>query len=179
MKTTANNTIPFKQREEEKKISKYYKIASKTLSKPTSKVIPYPKYRRKKKNGAKFINHNKPLLIVILLAFSLSLISFINKDVKLNSNSKSMSSTSVDSRRGLTTTQFKDTSKIISLEVQKVLNLNSNTKIDTKTMHKNGSSIYAQGIVDMPHKGNVYFDVIVKNNKASSLVINGIEYIKK
>lgn len=180
MKTTANKTIPFKQREEEKKVSKYYKINTKNRNQSTNKVIPYPKYRKKKKNGAKFVKHNKPLLIVMVIAFSLSLMSFINKESKLNggSSSHTLSNSSV-SKRALTPTEFKSTSKIISSEVQKALKLSTSAEVSTKTMHKNGSSIYAQGSVDMPSRGDVYFDVLVKNNKASSLVINGVEYIKK
>ncbi|MGL6107192.1 hypothetical protein [Romboutsia sp.] len=182
MKTTANKTIPFKQRGEEKKVSKYYKINTKNKTLSTNKVIPYPKYRKKKKNGAKFVKHNKPLLIVAIIAFALSLMSFINRESKLNDNglnSKHTLSNSTTSKRVLTPAEFKNTSKIVSLQVQNALKLSSNSEVSTKTMHRNGTSIYAQGSVEVPSKGELYFDILLKNNIASSLVINGTEYMKK
>lgn len=178
MKTAASKTIPFRQKFEGNKISKYNRINSNS----SNNVIPYPKYRNKKKNGAKFIKRNKHILILVILAFCFSFISYSNNKIKLNDNninSKNASSNSSYSKITLTPTEFNNNSKIISKEVKKILNLDSDYKISTKTMHKNGTSIYAQGSYKTTSKEEVYFDILLKDNKVSSLVVNGIEYINK
>ena len=46
-------------------------------------------------------------------------------------------------------------------------------------MHKNGSYLYAQGVISSRKNNNLYFDIILKDDKSYSLIVNDTEYIKR
>lgn len=52
-------------------------------------------------------------------------------------------------------------------------------KVDVEQLHKNGNLIFARGYFNVPNKGDINFDMILKNSSPSSLKINGEEYLKK
>lgn len=177
MKNTINKTIPFKQKEEEKRISKYLKLDNNNAT--SAKIIRYPKYRKKKKNGIKFIKGNKPFLVVVIIALIFSFISFFNnKLMASNSTSSNTTLTSNTAESTLTSKEARNYSEIISKDIKKALKISGSYDIVTKTIHRNGNSIYARGTVSLSNEDEVYFDAILKNNNISSLVINGVEYIK-
>ena len=181
MKTTISKTIAFKQRDEDKKALKSkYKINN-TYSNNSFKVIPYPKYKKKKEKGIKLVKNNKPLLIVLGLVMFFSLLSFIDNRIlkdKYGPNGKPIKSEMLASSTLVSETEFSSYSKIIESKIKEALHLNAEYTIATKTMHKNGSLIYAQGDISLEKSGNASFDVVLKNKKPYSLVINGTEYIK-
>ena len=177
MKGLTNKTLEFKQKEDTDKISKYFNLNSNKTN--SSNIIRYPKYRNKKKNGIKYIKNNKPLLIVIVLAIIFSFISFFNNKLMSSNSTESNSSiVSSSTESTLTRSELKNYSEIISTDIKKTLKISSTTEVDAKTMHKNGNSIYTRGTISIPNEEAVYFDAILKNKQMSSLVINGIEYIK-
>ncbi|MDK2563960.1 hypothetical protein QOZ84_10390 [Romboutsia sedimentorum] len=172
MKTTANKTIIFKQKEyDEKKQTSKYKIKNNNSS-TSSKVIPYPKYKKKKEKSIKLIKNNKPLLIILLLVMFFFLLSFIDNNLLRNKPRFNSSSSS------LSNSEFSSYSKIVENEIRHILTLGSKDKVATDSMHKNGESVYAEGNISLKKKENKDFDMILKENKPYSLLIDGTEYIK-
>ena len=55
---------------------------------------------------------------------------------------------------------------------------NSSYKVYVSNLHQNGNLVYAQGYFDVPKEGNVHYDLILKNDSPTSLIINGNEYVK-
>lgn len=168
MKIKASKTIPFKQGDKKNKISKYSMINSES----SNKIIPYPKYRKNKRNTKELIKKNKAILVLVILAFCFSFISYFNNKSKLTDNN-------IISNYSLTQSEFSSNSKIIKKDVKKILNLSNNYKVTTRGMHKNGNLIYAQGSYKLDSNNEVYFDALLKDNKTCSLIIDGIEYINK
>ncbi len=172
MKTTANKTIIFKQKEyDEKKQTSKYNIKN-TNSSTSSKIIPYPKYKKKKEKSIKLIKNNKPLLIILLLVMFFFLLSFIDNNLLRNKPRFTSSSSS------LSNTEFSSYSKIVENEIRHILILDSKDQVDTNNMHKNGKSVYAEGNISSKKKEKKDFDMILKENKPYSLLIDGTEYIK-
>ena len=66
---------------------------------------------------------------------------------------------------------------IIKESVQGTLNIKS--KVVVEELHKNGNLVFAQGYFNIPDKGDIYYDMILKNYKPYSLKVNGQEFIKK
>ncbi|MGL5346628.1 MAG: hypothetical protein ACRDA3_04715 [Peptostreptococcaceae bacterium] len=175
----ANKTVPFRQRDE-KKMSKYLKLNTIT-NVNSSKVIPYPKFRKRKKNSLKFYNNNKPLVIIAFLVLSICFISFINNKLLLNNSSADSSkpaSLTNTSSANISTSDYKKYNEIISTDIRNTLSLSGNYEIKSKSMHKNGNLIFARGTISLPREEPVFFDTILQDNKISSLIVNGIEYKK-
>lgn len=175
-----NKTVPFRQRDEEKKISKYLKLNTMT-NVNSSKVIPYPKFRKRKKSSIKFYNNNKPLVIIAFLVLSICFFSFIKKNLLLNNSSTDSSkpvSLTNTSKANISTSDYKKYNEIISSNIRSTLSLSGNYEIKSKSMHRNGNLIFARGTVSIPREEPVFFDAILQDNKMSSLVVNGIEYKK-
>lgn len=180
MKSTASKTVPFKQRDEEKKMSKYFKLNTSTKVN-SSKVIPYPKYRKRKKSSIKFYNTNKPLLIIAFLVLSICLISFVNNKLMVSNGTSESSKSAAFSKNNdvtISTSEYKNYNEIIAKNIHNSLKVSGNYEIQTKAMHKNGSLVYARGTIALPKEEPVYFDAILQNNNTTSLVINGVEYNK-
>ena len=180
MKSTVNKMIPFKQKDIHKKNQRSkYNINNSTSS--SSKVIPYPKYKKKKENGIKIIKNNKFYLVVFSLILILSVISFIDNNIlkdKYSSNSKLPSSELNASSILVSKSEFSSRSKIIEDKIKNTLRLGSEYTIITKTMHKNGNIFYAQGNVSLGKNKTTSFDIVLRDKKPYSLVINGTEHIK-
>lgn len=176
---TINKTILFKQRDETKTVSKYINLNTKS-NVNTSKIIPFPKFRKRKKSSIRFYNNNKPLVIIAFLVLSICFISFVNNKLMLSSDAYTSKPTALTNTTdtNISTRDYKKYSKIISADIRSSLKLSSNYDIQTKSMHKNGSLIFARGTVSLPKDDPVYFDAILENNKMSSLVVNGVEYNK-
>lgn len=181
MKTTVNKTISFKQRDaDEKNQSSKYKINNSNSSN-SFKVIPYPRHKKRKEKGVKLIKNDKPLLIFLILVMFFALLSFIDNIIlkdKYDSNKKPIRSELHTSSTLVSEAEFSSYSKTIESTVKDIFRLNSEYIIATKSMHKNGSSIYAQGSFSLDKGENTYFDIILKNKQPYSLVINGTEHIK-
>jgi len=173
--------IPFKQKQsDEKNQNSKYKINN-TNSNHFSKVIPYPKYKKKKEQGIKVVKKNKIFLIILGLVMFFALISFIDNNLlkgKYGPNGKPIRFELRASNTLVSEAEFSSYSKIIENKIKDTLHLTSEYTIATKTMHKNGSSVYAQGNISLGKSETTSFDVILKHNKPSSIFINGIEYIK-
>lgn len=181
MKTTVNKMIPFRQRQsDEKNQNSKYKINN-TNSNNFPKVIPYPKYKKKKEQGIKVVKNNKIFLMILGLIMFFALLSFIDKSVlkdKYGSNGKPIRFQLRTSSTLVSEAEFSSCSKIIENKIKDTLHLTSKYTIAAKTMHKNGSSVYAQGDISLDKSETTSFDAILKDNKLSSLFINGVEYIK-
>jgi hypothetical protein len=172
MKTTANKTIIFKQKEyDDKKQTSKYKIKNNNSS-TSSKVIPYPKYKKKKEKSIKLIKNNKPLLIILLLVMFFFLLSFIDNNLLRNKPRFNSSDSSLSS------SEFSSYSKTVENKIRHILTLDTKDKVDTDNMHKNGTSVYAEGSITLGKKENKDFDMILKEDKPYSLLIDGTEYIK-
>jgi hypothetical protein len=173
--------IPFRQKQsDEKNQNSKYKIDN-TNSNNFSKVIAYPKYKKKKEKGIKVIKKNKIFLIILGLVMFFTLLSFIDNNLlkgKYGSNGKPVTFELSASSTFVSEAEFSSCSKIIESKIKDTLHLTSEYTITTKTMHKNGSSVYAQGDISLGKSKTTSFDMILKDNKPYSLFINGIEYIK-
>lgn len=181
MKTTVNKMIPFRQRQsDEKSQNSKYKINNNN-SNNFSKIIPYPKYKKKKEQGIKVVKSNKIFLIILGLIIFFALLSFIDNSLlknKYGSNGRPIRFQLRASSTLVSEAEFSSCSKIIENKIKDTLHLTSEYTIATKTMHKNGSSVYAQGDISLGKSEATSFDAILKDNKLSSLFINGVEYIK-
>ena len=181
MKTTVNKTIPFKQRDEDKKnVTSKYKINT-SKGNSTSKVIRYPKYKKKKDKGVKIVKKNKFIFIILVVIIFFSLLSFIDNNLlkdKYGPNGKPVKSKAQASTTLVSESEFNQYSNIVENEIRSTLKLSSEHKITTNTMHKNGNFISSQGDVSLGKNNIVHFDAILKDKEFSYLVIDGTEYIK-
>ncbi|MGL5330750.1 MAG: hypothetical protein ACRDD7_15890 [Peptostreptococcaceae bacterium] len=178
MKNTANKTIPFKQRNEEKKNTESkYKISTYD-SKNSFKVIPYPRYKKKKEKGIKFVKNNKTVIIILGLIIFFSLIFFLDNVVlknKLGSNPSIIQNKVSSSIQNISEKEFLSYSTVIQNKIKNTFGV-TNSDIKTESMHKNGDTIYAQGSISKSEE-LFFFDMILENKKPSSLVVDGNEYI--
>lgn len=179
MKATINKTIPFKQRDEDKKnISSKYKINN---SNTTSKIIRYPKYKKKKEKSFKVVKNNKFIFIIFAVIMFFALLSFIDNNLlkdKYGENGKPLKSNSQASSILVSEVEFSKYCDIIESEIRSTLKLGSENIITTNSMHKNGNYIASQGDVSLGKNNKVHFDSILKDKVFSYLVIDGAEYIK-
>ncbi|MGL4912387.1 MAG: hypothetical protein ACRC3Y_08140 [Romboutsia sp.] len=179
MKTTVNKTIPFKQRDEDKKnMSSKYKI---NTSNSSSKVIRYPRYKKKKDKSVKIVKNNKFIFIILGVIMFFTLLSFIDNNLlkdKYGPNGKPIKSKAQASSILVSETEFSQYSNIIENKIRSTLKLSSEHTITTNTMHKNGNYIASQGDVSLGKNNTVNFDAILKGKVFSYLVIDGTEYIK-
>ncbi|MBQ6631924.1 MAG: hypothetical protein IJH55_07450, partial [Romboutsia sp.] len=74
--------------------------------------------------------------------------------------------------------EFKTYSKVVSNNIFMLMPLTPEHNINTELMHKNGSYIYAHGYIYSTDDNNMYFDIILKNDKTYSLIVNDTEYVK-
>lgn len=180
MKNTINKTIPFKPRssnsENDDKIAK---LKNKNIT--SSKVIPYPKRKKKKEKNINFIKSHRFVFILLFLILFFSLIFFIDNtilDGKVSPSGRPLISKSINVNNSLTKDEFKFYSRKLKTQLVKYLDLDSDYKISISSMHKNGDSIYTKGSVNIDYKDTKYFDAIIKNEVISSIIVDGSEYIK-
>ena len=177
MKENNSKTIAFKQREEHH-ISKY-KFKANEYGKIDFKVIPYPKYKKVLRNGRKFIKFKNIFIILLIILISSTYFFLTNKRLSHLIDKKESNSISVSDDRTISNIDFNTYSKIIESHINKLIPLNYEHSIKTETMHKNGSYLYAQGVISSSKNDNLYFDIILKDDESYSLIVNDIEYIKR
>lgn len=177
MKENNGKTIAFKQRDEHH-ISKY-KFKANEDGKIDFKVIPYPKYKKVLKKGRKFIKF-KNLSIILLITLIASAYFFLtNKRLSYLIDKKESTSIFTSKDIIVSNDDFNTYSKIIESHINTLIPLNYEHNIKTETMHKNGSYLYAQGVISSNENDSLYFDIILKDDKSYSLIVNGTEYIKR
>ena len=177
MKGNNDKTILFRQRDE-KHISKY-NFKTNTEGKIDFKVIPYPRYKKILKNRCKFIKFkNISLILIIVLVISIYF-TITNKRLSYLIDKKESTHISTSKDQLVSNDDFDTYSKIIKYHINRLVPLNYEHSIKAETMHKNGSYIYAQGFISSKENGNLYFDIILKDDKPYSLVVNNTEYILK
>lgn len=158
-----------------KNISLSDKQPSKTNTKQDKKVISYGISKKKKKAKSVIFKNKFTLLIII----AVSIFCFISYSIKSNlPASKNTSSEFVSIDPKVDKDDFNRYSSIIGDSVQSILKFSSDDSIITETMHKNGYEILAQGYFIWEGKKKVYFDITLQGDKATSLLINGKEYVK-
>lgn len=177
MKKNNGKTIVFKQREEHH-ISKY-NFKANEYGKIDFKVIPYPKYKKVLRKGRKFIKIKNLFIILLILLIASSYFLITNKRLSYLINKKEANSISTSNNSIVSSDDFKTYSKIIESQINILIPLNYEHNIETKSMHKNGSYLYAQGVISSRKNNNLYFDIILKDDKSYSLIVNDTEYIKR
>ena len=177
MKENSSKTIEFKQREEHH-ISKY-KFKTNKDGKIDFKVIPYPKYKKVLKKGRKFIKLKNIFIILLIISIVSAYFLITNKRLSYLIEKKDSNSVSTSNDNIVSTRDFDTYSKIIESQVNILIPLNYEHSIKTESMHKNGSYLYAQGVISSSEKDNLYFDIILKDDKSYSLIVNDTEYIKR
>ncbi|WP_286317103.1 hypothetical protein [Romboutsia ilealis] len=177
MKANHGKTIVFKQREEHH-ISKY-NFKANEYGKIDFKVIPYPKYKKVLRKGRKFIKIKNLFIILLILLIASSYFIITNKRLSYLIDKKYTNSISTSNNNIVSNDEFNIYSKIIESQINTLIPLNYEHNIKTQAMHKNGSYLYAQGVISSRKNNNVYFDIILKDDKSYSLIINNTEYIKR
>ncbi len=177
MKENNGKTIEFKQREEHL-ISKY-KFKTNEYGKIDFKVIPYPKYKKVLRKGRKFIKFKNLFIILLIILIASAYFFITNKRISYLIDKKKSNSISTSNDRTVSNGDFNTYSKIIESHINTLIPLNYEHNIKTETMHKNGSYLYAQGVISSNENDNLYFDIILKDDKSYSLIVNDTEYIKR
>ncbi len=177
MKINDGKTILFRQRDE-KHISKYNFKTNKD-GKIDFKVIPYPKYKKVLRKGRKFIKFKSLFLILIIILIVATYFSLTTKRISYLRDKKESTSISTSNEKLVSNEEFKYYSKLIENRIKTLVPLDYEYNIKTETMHKNGSYLYAQGFLKSKENDNLYFDIILKDDKTYSLIINDIDYTKK
>nr|WP_317332985.1 hypothetical protein [uncultured Romboutsia sp.] len=177
MKENNGKTIEFKQREEHL-ISKY-KFKANEYGKIDFKVIPYPKYKKVLRKGRKFIKFKNLFIILLIILIASAYFFITNKRISYLIDKKKSNSISTSNDRIVSNSDFNTYSKIIESHINTLIPLNYEHNIKTETMHKNGSYLYAQGVISSNENDNLYFDIILKDDKSYSLIVNDTEYIKR
>lgn len=163
-------------RDNNKKIKS--KINDYTLLDHSHKVISYSEYKRS--NRIKYFKNHKLLILILITSSVVYLISLSSsffstkKTVSNNSAYPSFISTEPE----LSKSEFISYSDTITSAINGFVGTQYNCVVKTDNIHRNGTSIYAQGYFYFPNKDNIYFDILLKNKDVKSLVINGVEYIK-
>lgn len=173
MKQDNNKIITFIKREDSY-ISKY-KFKPNKNGKIDFKVIPYPKYKKILRKGGKFIKFKK-LYIFFLIILIACAYFFINTNIIEKKESNSIK---ISNSRVVSNDYFNMYCDLIENNIKKLANFSYDYYINTQYMHKNNSYLYAYGTISSKEKGDLYFDIILKNNKPYSLIIDNIEYIKR
>lgn len=183
--SNANKPILFieKKKEFESNKDNSYFQDNKIDNKKDAKIISLSSYKRLKFKKS----HIKPernltidkikkrvFLIVILTLF---LLMFATTVMKQKSYSQVPSNTFVAQSSQINKTEASTYKSIVKRVVGKYTS--SGYNVSVSELHKNGNLIYAQGYFDVPNEGKVNYDLILKNDSPTSLIINGNEYIKK
>lgn len=184
--SSANNTILFieKKKEFENNKDNHNCKDNKIIIKDKdSKIISLSTYKRLKfkrhhiNKGENEFNIDKVkkrvFLIVILALF---LLIFATTIMKQRSYSTIPSNTFVAQSSKINTTETLTYKSIVTRVVNKYTN--SSYNVCVSNLHQNGNLVYAQGYFNVPKEGKVNYDLILKNNLPTSLIINGNEYIK-
>ena len=183
--TNIGNTIKFidKKVEYEGK-NRISRINIRKLGKK-NKVIRYQEHKKIKAHEAKrqkFLNSyiykfRKIIFLIIIIALGVFIASFLWKNFLNPSYIQSNYNNFKVENENLSSSDEKMYSSIIKESIQD--NLDIKYKINIEQLHKNGNLIFAQGYFNIPDKGDINFDMILKKHSPYSLKINGDEYLKK
>ena len=184
--SNANNTILFieKKKEFENNRDNHNSKDNKIVIKDkNAKIISLSTYKRLKfkrhhiNKGEKHFNIDKVkkrvFLIVILALFLLIFATTVMKQI---SYSSFHSNTFVAQSSKINATETLTYKSIVTRVVNRYTNSSYNVYVSN--LHQNGNLVYAQGYFDVPKEGNVHYDLILKNDSPTSLIINGNEYVK-
>lgn len=180
-----DNTIKFidKKAEYEGK-NKISKLHICKLSKE-NKVIGYKQHkkikcqqaRKQKILNSKIYKFRKKIITIITITSSILIGIFLwqkfYKPSYIQSNDNNFKVESAN----LSNSDVATYSSIIKESVQSILNIKY--KVNIEQLHKNGNLIFGKGYFNIPDKGNINFDMILKNYSPYSLKVNGEEYLKK
>lgn len=180
-----DNTIKFidKKTEYDSK-NKLSKLNISKLSKE-HKVIGYEEHKRMKAHEIKkqkilnssIYKFKKRIITIIISVLIMSLGIYLWKTFYEPSYIQSNDNNFKIENENLSNSQSSTYSAIIEESVQSTLNIKY--KVNIEQLHKNGNLIISKGYFNIPDKGDVNFDMIIKNYSPHSLIINGKEYIKK
>lgn len=181
-----NNTIRFIDKkaeyEERKTINK---INLRKLKSKSNKVIKYQARKkiksqvatRNKIKNSKVFKSKKTILTVIFLLSLLFTIYFLYSKLYKPSYTISTGYTFKVENRSLSSSETSSYETIVKKSVKKILKVDYIITVDQ--LHRNGNLVFAQGHFTLPKKGNVYYDMIIKEYSPYSLKINGDEYINR
>lgn len=180
-----NNTIKFidKKTEYEGK-NKISKLHISNLSEG-NKVIGYQKHKKMKAHEAKkqkilnskIYKFRKKILTIIIITSSVFVGIFLWQKFYEPSYIQSGKNNFKVESPNLSNSDVSTYSSIIKESVKGTLGIKY--KINIEQLHKNGNLIFAEGHFNIPDKGDINFDMILKNYSPYSLRINGEEYLKK
>ncbi|MDB8791748.1 hypothetical protein PN398_13550, partial [Romboutsia sp. 1001216sp1] len=144
------------------------------------KVIPYPRFKKKKEKSVNFIKNNKIFFIILSIILFFGLIFFIDSTLLKGKIGPTGRPLSINKQTNIAVSdkEFNTYSKILEKDMVSVLSINSKYNISPNSMHKNGNRVYVQGDIHINGKDSQPFDAILDNNNTRSIVINGDEYVK-
>ena len=184
--TNLDNTIRFIDKKAEYKGKNHHsRLNLKNLKNKNNKVIKYQERKKmkeynaikKKFENSKLYKSRKIILTLSIFLFSLLfIVSLLNKFYEpspVSTEFTNFKSENYDLSKHEASTYM----DIIKESVQGTLNIKS--KVVVEELHKNGNLVFAQGYFNIPDKGDIYYDMILKNYKPYSLKVNGQEFIKK
>ena len=183
--TNVDNTIKFIEKKAEyegkNKISKLHvtKLSGK------NKIIGYQEHKKIKAHEIKkqrFLNSKiykfrKITLAIIIITASVFVAMYLWQKFYKPSYIQSNDNTFTVENKNLSNSDVSIYSSIIKESVQGTLGIKY--KINIKQLHKNGNLVFAEGYFNIPDKGDINFDMVLKNYSPYSLKINGEEYLKK
>ena len=133
--------------------------------------------KKQKFLNSKFYKFRKKIVLGFIVILSTLILMFLwNKLYKPSYTDSNNSNFKVENET-LSSSNASTYSSIVKESVQSILNIKY--RINVEQLHKNGNLVFAKGSFNIPDKGNVNFDMILKNYAPYSLKVNGEEYIKK
>ena len=150
-----------------------------------AKIIGYQEHKKIKIHEAKkqkflnskFYKFRKKIVLGFIVILSTLILMFLwNKLYKPSYTDSNNSNFKVENET-LSSSNASTYSSIVKESVQSILNIKY--RIIVEQLHKNGNLVFAKGSFNIPDKGDVNFDMILKNYAPYSLKVNGEEYIKK
>lgn len=184
--TNLDNTIRFIDKKAEYKGKNHHsRLNLKNLKNKNNKVIKYQERKKikeynaikKKFKNSKLYKSRKIILTISIFLFSLLfIVSLLNKFYDPSPESTEFTNFKSENY-DLSKHEASTYMDIIKESVQGTLNIKS--KVVVEELHKNGNLVFAQGYFNIPDKGYIYYDMILKNYKPYSLKVNGQEFIKK
>ena len=183
--TNIDNTIKFidKKIEYEGK-SNISKISIKKL-RSKNKIIRYKQHKKMKASEARkqrILNSNiykyrKIIFSIIVIVFGLFISTYLWKNFFKPFYTQANYNNFKVENENLSNSDVQIYSSIIKKSIKD--NLDITYKINIERLHKNGNLLFAKGYFNIPDKGNINFDMILKKHSPYSLTINGNEYLKK
>lgn len=164
--------------------SKFSKL-HKGKSEKKAKIIGYQEHKKMKIHEAKrqklmksnVYKNKKNISICFIAIISILILMFMwNKFSEPTIKENETISFKVENEN-LSSSNASTYSSIIKESTQSLLGIKYPVKVEN--LHKNGNLIFAKGSFNIPGKGDINYDMILKNYKVYSLKVNGEEYAKK